>query len=67
MDENGKVHYIATADAGQVAMQIDEETKYGGTFGNTKVSACVLLNQCGTLLIRKQHQIKGSSRHSFFI
>ena len=58
---------IPTTNAGEMAYEIEEETEYGGTFGNIKISGHVLLNQCGTLLTRKKHQIKGSSRHNFFI
>ena len=67
MDTNNHLDYIPTTNAGQVAMEIEEQTKYGGSFSNIKVSGHVLLNQCGTLLTRKKHQIKGSSAHHFFL
>ena len=60
------VNVIPTTNAGEFASPIEEETQYGGTFGNIKISGHVLLSQCGTLLTRKKHQIKGSSRHHFF-
>ena len=31
------------------------------------VSCHVLLNQCGALLTRSQHQIRGSSKHKYFV
>ena len=34
-----------------LAYMVDEETQYGGNFGNIRISEHVLLNQCGTLLI----------------
>lgn len=67
MDTNDPMDYIPTTNAGQVAMEINEQTKYGGTYNNIKISGHVLLNQCGTLLTRKKHQIKGSSAHHFFL
>ena len=38
---------------GELASPIEHKSKYGGTFGNIKISSHVLLNQCGTLLTRK--------------
>ena len=43
------------------------ETEYGGTFGNIKISKIGLLNQCSTLLTRKKYQIKDSSHYHFFL
>ena len=61
------VDFIPTTNAGDRAFEIVHETEYGGAFGNITISGSVLLNQCGTLLTRKKHQIKGSSRHHFFL
>ena len=58
---------LPTTNAGELALTIVHETTYAGTFGNMIVSGHVLLNQCGTLLTRKKHQIKGSSKHHFFL
>jgi predicted GIY-YIG superfamily endonuclease len=58
---------IPTTNAGDSARTIVEETTYGGSFGKITISGHVILNQCGTLLSRKKHQIKGSSRHHFFL
>ena len=55
---------LSTMNVGDVARMI-KETIYGGSFGNITISGHVLLNQCGTLLLRGKHQIKGSSRHYF--
>ena len=32
-----------------------------------KVSGHVILNQCGSLLSRPNHEIKGSSKHNYFL
>ena len=59
---------IPTTNAGQVLMEVEEMvTEYGGTFGNIRISGHVILNQVGTLLTRKKYQLKGSSRHRFFL
>ena len=60
---------IPTTNAGEIAYVIEEETRYGGSCDNITISGHVLLNQCGTttLLTRKEHQIKGSSKHNFFL
>ena len=41
---------VPTTNAGDTVLAIEEETAYGGSFGNIKISGHVLLNQCGTLL-----------------
>ena len=67
-DSTDFVNDIATTNAAQIPMQIEETvTEYGGTFGNIRIAGHVLLNQCGTLLTRKKYQLKGSSRHRFFL
>ena len=58
---------VPTTNADDTVLAIEEETAYGGSFRNIKISGHVLLNQCGTLLTRNKHQIKSSSRHSFFL
>lgn len=54
---------IPTTDAGEVAVTIREE----GDEKALRVSGHVILNQCGTLLSRAKHEIKGSSKHKFFL
>eukprot|EP00957_Ditylum_brightwellii_P087233 6640089-Ditylum_brightwellii.AAC.1 len=51
---------IPTTDASDGAFLVHELTEYGSTFGETVISGQAVLNQCGTLLTWKQHQIKGS-------
>ena len=66
-DDEGRVpNVIPTTNAGDIAFVIEEQTRYGGSCDNITVAGHVLLNQCGTLLTRKEHQIKGSSKHNFF-
>ena len=50
---------IPSTDAGELAVTIREEVPAK----RVHVSGHILLNQCGTLLTRKKHQIKGSSKH----
>jgi hypothetical protein len=56
---------LPTTDAGEVPVTIREEQSIQE--GSTYVSGHVVLNQCGTLLTRSKHQIKGSSKHKFFL
>ena len=58
---------IPTNNTGELAQCIEEDTWYGETFGNIKISGRVLLNQCGILLTRNKYQIKVSSRHKLFL
>ena len=58
---------IPTTNAGEFAYEVSDEMIKSGTFGDMVISGHVLLNQCGTLLTRKKYQIKGSSRHKFFL
>ena len=53
---------IPTTDAGELAYTIKED---GSEI--SRVSGHVILNQCGSLLCRSKHQIKGSSKHKFFL
>ena len=66
-ENTNNVDMIPTTNQGQLARTIEETSEYAGTFGNIKISGHVMLNQCGTLLTRKRHQIKPSSRHKFFL
>ena len=58
---------IFTTDAGQQAKNIGFAQDYAGVTGNVKIAGHVILNQCGTLLTRQKYQLKGSSRHKYFI
>ena len=58
---------VPTTHAGLTGQPILSKQEYAGVTGNVNISGHVILNQCGTLLTRKKHQIKGSSRHKFFI
>eukprot|EP00957_Ditylum_brightwellii_P156222 11890901-Ditylum_brightwellii.AAC.1 len=61
-DENENDQYIdtiQTTNVGKLASDVDHETKYGGAFGNIKISGSVILNQCGTLSTHKETPDKG--------
>ena len=53
---------IPTINVGEVEFHVDEETKYGGSLGNYKISGHVLLNQVGTVLTRKKIRLEESAR-----
>jgi hypothetical protein len=54
---------IPTTNAGEYAYEIEEEVPND----RVHVSGHVVLNQNGTVLTRKKHQISGSSLHKFFL
>ena len=57
-----------TTNAGEFAyaVQGDEEEKKGAMKDIT-INGHVILNQCGCLLTRKRHMIKGNKKHNYFI
>ena len=61
------VESFPTTNAGELAYEVDQQTEYGGTLRDIVVGGATFLNQCGTYLTRKTHQIKGSSRHNYFL
>ena len=54
---------IPTTDTGEKAQRIIESDGWK----QNKVSGHVILNQCGSLLSRRNHDINGSSKHKFFL
>ena len=54
---------IPTTSAAENAVQISDAR---GQRSINRVSGHVILNQCGSLLSRRDHEIKGSSKHQFF-
>ena len=59
----GENNVIPTTNAGEFAFEIEEDVPTDRVY----VSGHVILNQNGTVLTRKKHQIKGSSIHKFFL
>ena len=55
---------IPTTNAAENALQISDAR---GQRPINRVSGHVILNQCGSLLSRRDHEIKGSSKHQFFL
>ena len=51
---------------GDIVFEVDTETEYGGNRNEFKINDSVILNQCGSLLTRKTHELKGSSYHNHF-
>ena len=66
-DFDADIGFIPTSDAGEVFYEVEEETGYGGIFNEMQISGSVFMNQCGTLLTRKTHELKGSSLHKNFL
>ena len=58
---------IPTTNSGRLPLEINQDVFASGAFQDMVVSGHVLLNQCGTLLTRSHHQIRGSSKHKFFL
>jgi hypothetical protein len=54
---------IPTTDTGEMAQKIIEHD----VLNQNRVSGHVILNQCGSLLSRRNHDIRGSSKHKFFL
>lgn len=52
---------IPTTNCGAETYEIEQTTEYGGSSGKYTISGHVILNQCGSLLTRKKHQIKGGT------
>ena len=52
-----------STNIGEFAFEVEEEIPKKGVY----VSGHVILNQCGSILTRKTHQIKGSSLQMFFL
>ena len=67
LDDQCVSNVIPTTNSGEVAHYVEETTIYGGSQGKLTISGHVLLNQCGSLLTRKKHELKGSSKHHFFL
>ena len=60
--DNDERHDIPSTDAGIYPYEVTEANETTGALQDLIVTGNVLLNQCGTLLTRNNHQIKGSSR-----
>jgi hypothetical protein len=58
---------IPTTDTGEYAYVVEDQNITSGRYNDVVVSGNVVMNQCGTLLTRKKHQIKGSSVHKWFM
>ena len=67
-NENGELDdfYIPTTDAGDLAFEIEKNDDLKQTRG-VNISGHVILNFVGTLLTRKQHTLKSSSIHKYFL
>ena len=68
---NGQLDYsnnlFETTDGGTCALRVEEDCTNKGVMKDITISGHVILNQCGSLLTRKSHQIKGSCQQNFFV
>ena len=60
---NGQIDYT---NAGEYVLNVREDNQNKGTYKDITISGHTILNQNGSLLTRKRHQIKGSRKQSFF-
>ena len=67
LDDQNLSNMIPTTNVGEIAHCVEQTTIYGGSQGKLTISGHVLLNQCGSLLTRQKHELKGSSKHHFFL
>jgi hypothetical protein len=58
---------IPTTDAGEVHYDVDDDMELKGVLGDITINGHTILNQCGSLLTRKTHELKGSSKQKFFL
>ena len=63
-DYFSNIDNISTTNAGEKAFTIRDANQVNNP---NEVSGHVILNQCGSLLSRKDHEINGSSKHNFFL
>ena len=50
-----------------IVMEVREDNMKKGTYKDVTVSGSTIMNQCGSLLTRKKHQIKGSKKQKKII
>ena len=49
-------------DSGETVLNVREDNMKKGAYKDVTVSGSTIMNQCGSLLTRKKHQIKGSKK-----
>ena len=58
---------IPMSNAGELAFEVAEDNENKGAFKDITVNGYTLMNQCGTLLTRKNHELKASTKQKFFL
>lgn len=56
-----------STNAGEVLLSVNEDNERKGHYKDVTISGCTILNQCGSLLTRQRHQIKGRRKEKFFL
>ena len=54
-------------DSGEIVLNVREDNMKKGAYKDVTASGSTIMNQCGSLLTRKKHQIKGSRKQKYFI
>ena len=62
-DSFGEIDDMPTTSAGDLPFEVIDETPKKAVH----ISGHVILNQCGSVLTRKKHELKGSSLHKHFL
>ena len=66
-DENERITFkYDETNSGKCLLNVREENKNIGAYKDVTVSGSTIMNQCGSLLTRKKHQISGSRKQKFF-
>ena len=58
---------IETSDTGNIPFLVRTDNENKGVLKDVTINGHVILNQSGSLLTRKNHEIKGSRKQSFFL
>ena len=67
IDNHGILDMYQSSNAGEYILDTTEDNQNKGTFNDVTISGHTILNQCGSLLSRKKHEVKGSLKQKFFL
>ena len=67
---NGRLEILESfqsTNAGEYIINVREDNQNKGAFKDITINGSTIMNQCGSLLTRKKHQIRGSNKQKFFL
>ena len=64
---DGQLFAFEATNSGEYVQNVREDNTAKGVCKDITISGHTILNQCGSLLTRQKHQIKGSRKQSFFL